>query len=216
MYYPIMLNINDKSCIVVGGGKVALRKTTELIKCNAKITIISPEISYELLEKCKVNNITYIKSNYHKKLLNGAILCFVCTDNYELNKRIAEDARELNIAVNVSDNSEQSTFIVPAVRRKEDITLAITANENPAASRYVADLTSEQLEDWLLKYISMTGTFRKILKEKVDQSETRQEFMRALFSDEFINTAKISTDEAEHKVNILFEKIIRKAGKKNE
>ncbi|QUH27102.1 precorrin-2 dehydrogenase/sirohydrochlorin ferrochelatase family protein [Serpentinicella alkaliphila] len=216
MYYPIMLKIKDRSCVVIGGGKVALRKTSELIKCEANITIISPEISLELLEKCREHNIQYIKSNYDKKFLNGAVLCFACTNDYELNIKIAQDAKELNIAVNVSDNGVESSFIVPAIRRKGDLTLAVTGNENPAASRYVADLMAEQLEDWLLEYISMTSDIRKSIKEKLPLSEIRQRIMKELFTEEYINTAKVSIYDAEKKANKLLEKIIQKACVDNE
>ena len=216
MYYPIMLKIKDRSCVVIGGGKVALRKTSELIKCEANITIISPEISSELLEKCREHSITYIKSNYDKKFLHEAVLCFVCTNDHELNMKIAQDAKKLNIAVNVSDNGVESSFIVPAIRRKGDITLAVTANENPAASRYAADLMARQLEDWLLEYISKTSDIRKSIRETLPLSEIRQRIMKELFTEEFINTAKVSIYDAENKANKLLEKIIQKACVDNE
>ena len=216
MHYPIMLELKDKRCLVVGGGKVALRKTAELVKCGADIVIVSPSLCEDLKIRCEECHIQYIKDVYKKDYLKGVFLCFACTDDREQNANISSDARERGILVNTVDSPGESSFIVPAVRRKGDITLAVSANENPGASRCAADLLSKGLEDWFINYAAMVKGLREKAKLEVEDSKTRQEFIKTLFTEEYLELAKKSITEVKHRSDAMFEKIIQKAGNKNE
>ena len=44
-YYPVSLNLKGKRCVVIGGGKVAERKVTSLVRAKAVVTVVSPDLT---------------------------------------------------------------------------------------------------------------------------------------------------------------------------
>ena len=127
-FYPVNLNIKDKLCIVIGGGKVAERKIKNILLCGGKVKAISPELTSKLAELVKQRKITYTKTEYHSQTLNGAELIYAATSNRRLNSKIAKDAAKLGTLVNVCDSREESSFILPAVARKKDLVISVSTD----------------------------------------------------------------------------------------
>ena len=127
-YYPVSLNIEGKKCVVIGGGKVAERKVENILSCGGKVKVISPGLSTRLLEMAKQGKIDYIKCAYNPVFLEGAYLAYAATSSREVNSRISRDATKSSIPVNVCDSAEESTFILPAVLRKNEVTIAVSTD----------------------------------------------------------------------------------------
>jgi precorrin-2 dehydrogenase/sirohydrochlorin ferrochelatase len=210
MLYPVMLDLKGKKSVVVGGGKVALRKILELIKCCNNITVISPKLCNELKAFKDRDEIRWVESPYEKKHIEGAFLCFACTDKTYVNAKVLEDCKSMGILVNMADGMADGDFIVPAVRREADITISTSCNNNPVASRYLADYLKSCITPWLVGYISMTGILRAICKEHVVDVNARQDYIRKLYSSEFIELAKIDLGRAYAKAEERLKRLIEK------
>ena len=92
-YYPVYLDLNGKACLVVGGGRVALRKVKTLLECNAGVRLIGSKIIPEIKKlKQKYKNFVYYEKPYESKDLKNVILVITATDNNKLNAKIAKDA----------------------------------------------------------------------------------------------------------------------------
>ena len=89
IYFPLLLNIKNYQCLVVGGGKVALRKVNSLLDFQAKVTVISPKICEPLLELYKKRKIKVIQKVYAKEYLKNFKVVFCATDNPKINKMCA-------------------------------------------------------------------------------------------------------------------------------
>ncbi len=202
MFYPIMLDIKDHTCLVVGGGQVAARKIKELVRCGAKVKVVSPALCNELAQSHGNGTIEWVQDTYSGQYLGLVTLCFACTDNGEINLRIAEDAAARHIPVcmaNAVMNLEKQSlykFITPSVRRKGDITMAVSCDENPAASRYIAGFLEGCIGDWLQDYIEATRHLRLECHKRIPEPGVRQDFMKSLFSAEMIELAQKDTDQA--------------------
>ena len=142
--YPVMLDLTEKLCIVVGGGKVALRKIKTLLDNNpgVLIKIISPFLCQELEAILKEENytateqLTWLNREYKKGDVGGAFLVYACTGYHEINVSIAREAREKGILVNCVSLPEESSFIVPASVVRGDLTISIsTGGKSPALSK---------------------------------------------------------------------------------
>lgn len=139
-YYPISLNLAMQRCVVIGGGAVASRKVSGLLDSGADISIISPEINIELRKLVKNNLIKWTQSKYKSEYLAGAALVFGATDSTETNKRISQDAKDAGIPVNIADDPDNCTFILPAICKKDDIQIAVTtAGAAPAIAARIRD-----------------------------------------------------------------------------
>ena len=127
-YYPIMLKITDKRCIVVGGGSVAYRKICSLLEYDAKITVISDKLCEKLQKIKDQNKIEWVSRNYQEGDLQGASLVFAATDNIAVNEQVYKEAQKRDIPANIVDIPDLCDFIVPSKIEQGDLTIAISTN----------------------------------------------------------------------------------------
>lgn len=139
--YPIMLDVTNKSVVIVGGGRIALRKAKGLVKEGAAVTIISPELAKGFTEL----NLTWKQKNYEASDLEGAFLILACTDNMEVNRQVRKDAAP-NQLVNITSEQDLSNFHNMAVVEGEDCVIAVsTGGTSPSRAKQLRI----ELEDWL-------------------------------------------------------------------
>ena len=137
-YYSIFINIKGRRCVVIGGGKVALRKVKELLEHDAEIVVVTPRNGVELGELAKRGKIQILKRNYRAGDLGDTYLAIAATGDKSLNKRVAKEAKENHVILNVVDNPELSDFIVPSVVHRGDISIAVsTGGKSPALARKI-------------------------------------------------------------------------------
>lgn len=140
LYYPMMVNLYDHKCLVVGGGIIATRKITGLLAAGASsITIVAPVISESLQELLLLHDsLTWIQSTYEETLMKQFTIVFAATDVVELNATITNDALNKGILIcNISDG-EQGNFITPATIREGQLTLAIsTSGSSPSLTKHL-------------------------------------------------------------------------------
>jgi siroheme synthase-like protein len=166
-YYPIFLNVNVKKCVVVGGGKVALRKVKMLLECGAKVTVISPILHQNLVRLAQDKAIRLIKRDYEPGDLDGAFVVIASTDVEEINRSVAHEAKKRGILVNVVDDSGESDFIVPSFLRRGDLTIAIsTGGTSPALAKKIRTKLEQDFGKEYALLLPLIGEVRSTLKEK--------------------------------------------------
>ena len=171
-YYPILLNIQDKKCLVVGGGNVAWRKVCSLKDAGARVTVVSPEFCPEME---KESGIERIQQKYEEGFLNGVLVVVASTDDEEVNKKVYYDAVKRGILVNVVDRPEFCSFIVPATISRGDLSISIsTGGASPALARNIRESLEKQFGDEYGEFAKLLSeTRRKILSEISDESIRR-------------------------------------------
>jgi precorrin-2 dehydrogenase / sirohydrochlorin ferrochelatase len=162
--YPAFLSLEDKVCVVVGGGHVAVRKVRALLATGAHITVVSPVLHSELQALLSASLVSHIPSEYAVERLAGASIVFAATNNPEVNQQIAQDAHERGLWVNVADNPDVSDFYVPATIHRKDLTVAIsTEGGSPAFARYVRTLLEQALSEALGQTLEMIAQARPLI-----------------------------------------------------
>jgi precorrin-2 dehydrogenase/sirohydrochlorin ferrochelatase len=137
-YYPILLNIRRRNCLVVGGGRVALRKVQKLLEHGANVEVISLTFCPELNQLAKDGSIRVIQRSYKAEDFKDALIAIAATDDAKINESIAAEARQQGVLVNVVDDPQHSDFIVPSHFRRGDITIAVsTSGRSPALARKI-------------------------------------------------------------------------------
>jgi siroheme synthase-like protein len=137
-YYPILLNMRGRKCLVVGGGSVALRKVQAMLENGANIEVISPTFCPELNQMAKDGAIQIHQKSYNTKDLKNAFITIAATDDVKTNENIAADARRQRVLVNVVDDPNNSDFIVPSQFRCGDVIVAVsTSGRSPALARKI-------------------------------------------------------------------------------
>src|SRR5262245_39164843 len=117
-FIPIFLQVAGKPCLVVGGGEVALRKIRTLAAAGAAVPVISPEIIPAISELASAGVIGVRRRAYQEGDMAGHHLVYAATGDAELGGRLFEEARRLNILINVADTPDCCSFIVPSVIRR--------------------------------------------------------------------------------------------------
>lgn len=133
--YPAMLNLKNKRCTVIGGGKVALRKTRTLLAAGAMVTVITPAADENLTVLAAEGKINLLLRGYQPGDVNGSFLVIAATDNAELNRTIAADAPCL---VNVVTEPELGNFSVLAHSASGRLTFTAFGGGLPAFTALLA------------------------------------------------------------------------------
>ena len=132
-FFPVSIDLNNKNVLVIGAGKIALRKIETLLNYNCNINVITKEILEEkFLELEKNNKIKIFKNQeFEEKFLQDFFLVVVATDNEALNKNISQLCMSKNILVNNVTSKDDMNIRFASIYEKDDIQIAISANANP-------------------------------------------------------------------------------------
>lgn len=145
-YYPVYLDLEGRRAVVIGGGVIAERKVEGLLAAGAAVTVISPQVTPGIDRLATQAQVTVCRRRYESGDLAGAFIAVVGTDDTEVNRSAALEARAAGVLVNTVDDVAYCDFIAPAVVRQGDITLAISTNgKSPSMAR----LLRETLEAYL-------------------------------------------------------------------
>jgi siroheme synthase-like protein len=166
-YYPIFLGISGKKCVVVGGGEIALRKVRALIEHEAELKVISPELCLELAQMAEKGVIMVLQRSYNDGDLEGAFMVIAATDDGKINGKVAREARERGILVNVVDGPEQSTFIAPSYLRRGGLAIAVsTDGKSPALARKIRTKLEKDFGAEYASLVLMISEIRSDLKNQ--------------------------------------------------
>ncbi|TCO79489.1 precorrin-2 dehydrogenase/sirohydrochlorin ferrochelatase family protein [Marinisporobacter balticus] len=183
-YYPVMLDICDKPCVVIGGGKVAQRKVLSLLEYGAKVTVISPIVTDKLKELQQKEKIYRIERDYRCGDIKDNFLVYVATDNPKVNAACLEESRKEKVLINIADQPRMCSFLVPASIKRGDLTLTISTNgKSPMLSGKIRKELENMFGEEYEIFINALGDLRKMALEEIDDIHIRKElFKRVVYS----------------------------------
>lgn len=174
---PIFIRIKGARCVVIGGGEVATRKVSMLLKAEAAVEVISPELCDALKEQVISNAILYQQASFDAAQLSGAMLVIAATDDEDVNTAVSNAAKLQNIPVNVVDSPALCTFTMPSIVDRSPVVIAISSN---GAAPVLARLIRGKLETMIpasygrLAYLARD--FRDAVKAKFADTQSRRIF----------------------------------------
>ena len=177
-YYPIAIDLNDKVCLIVGGGEVALRKATSLREAGARVTVIAPEADPRL---ASLDGVEIILRAFQPGDTTGCALVFAAADDESLNAAVSKEAAENRIPVNVVDNPSLCSFIVPACVRRGNLLLAVsTSGKSPALSKKVRIELEKQYGPEYADFVDLLGELRDEVKASHPSQDDREKVFNRL------------------------------------
>lgn len=145
-HFPVCLELAGRRCLVVGGGAVAERRIAGLLEAGAAITVIAPALTPALAALASEGRLRHEPRGYRDGDLAGFDLALAATDAGDVNAALAREGRARGVWVNAADDPANCTFILPALVRRGDLTVAVsTGGTSPALARAVR----EELERYL-------------------------------------------------------------------
>ncbi len=212
-YLPIFLDVNNKPCLLVGGGVVAYRKAQNLLKAGAALTIVAKTFTVDFsLLKRKYANLSFIEMEITAKLLTQYTLIVAATDDEKLNQFVSEVAKKHNIPVNVVDDQAKCSFIQPAIVNRSPILVAISSG---GTAPVLAKRIREKIEGLLPSRLGLVAEKARELRPKIKNSNhpNKRLFWERLFDSLFGHfIMNGNQNRAEKLVDNLLKNIIENKG----
>ena len=188
--YPVMLNIEGRLAVIIGGGAVAFRKAIDLLEAGALVKIVSPEIFAELEQRASGDSrVEIVKREYRGGDLEGAWIVISATDNPEVNREVFSEAVERKLFVNAVDDPPNCSFIVPSVMRRGDLVAAVsTSGASPSVAARIRRDIEKIIPENIEAQLEAFREARNILKNDSGFSgfdfKKRGEIIKKIGSDE--------------------------------
>ncbi|MDD2686212.1 MAG: siroheme synthase CysG [Gallionella sp.] len=173
-FLPIFANVKNKLCLVVGGGSVGTRKAGVLLQAGAKVRVVAPQIDDELKENANVESIF---ERFDATYLEGVSLIIAATNDREVNKQVSELAQARNIPVNVVDDPELCSFIMPAIMDRSPLMVAFSSGgASPVLTRMMRGKLETVIPQNYSRLAAFAERFRELVKTKVTNPAKRRIF----------------------------------------
>jgi precorrin-2 dehydrogenase/sirohydrochlorin ferrochelatase len=190
--YPILIDLTERRCLVVGGGRVAERKVGRLLECGARVDVVTPAASAGLEALAAEGRIGLARRAARPGDVAGAFLVFAATDDPAVNRTLARSARESGALVNVADDPDACMFIVPSVFRRGDLTVAVsTGGGSPALAKRLRERLEATIGPEYEAFLAALRELRDQAQTRIPDTAGRQAvYRKALDSDLFAEAAR--------------------------
>lgn len=195
-YYAAALSVNDKRCVVIGGGTVAERKLRGLLEAGANdVLLVSPVLTEGIQSLEASNRVTVRRRGYREEDIADAWLAFACTDDETLNATIAGDAARNRVWCQVSDDASSGSMISPSVVRRGGLLLAVTASgASPSLSIAIKRELAKQYGPRYEGGVALLRALRAYVLEKQSDDKWRRAVL-ALAADEVLRGEEPGSDD---------------------
>lgn len=196
-YFPISIHLEDKLVVVVGGGEIACRRIESLLKCGARIKVVSPEVLPRIVFLDQSGQLSLDKRPYRRGDVKGALVALTATDDREVNQLVWEDAQRYGVLLNTADEPALCDFIMPALVRRGDLTVAIsTEGKSPALASNIRRRIDEMLGPEYGKLLDVLGHWRLRLRKRFTDPVQRKVIQRRIVDSDTLDLARDPDPEA--------------------
>lgn len=179
-YFPIHLNIEFKTVVIVGGGHVATQKVASLLPAKANIVVVSPTLHDTLVPLVKSGEITWRDKEFEPRDLDDATLIIAATNDTNVNDAVQEAAQHWQL-LNRADVQGESDFITPATVRRGPLVLTVsTSGASPALARKIKQDLAEQFDAVYEDYVCFLQQARLMVAANFEKGEQRRAALQAL------------------------------------
>ncbi|QOJ24334.1 MAG: uroporphyrinogen-III C-methyltransferase [Gammaproteobacteria bacterium] len=196
-FLPVFLDIKNKMCLVVGGGEVATRKVQLLLQAGAQVSVVSPELNFELNEYRMLGKIQHLATNFQADQLRNPALVIAATDDRDTNRQVSAAAQQRQIPVNVVDNPDLCTFIMPSIVDRSPLLIAISSGgQSPVLARLLRAQLETMIPAAYGRLAAIAGKFRERVKQHFTHPEKRRIFWEKTLQGRFAAMVLAGKDKA--------------------
>lgn len=191
--YPVMLNLENKRVVIIGGGKVATGKVHNLINEKAMVVVISPEITDELYTYVLSGNIHWINRAFQQEDTKDAFLVIAATNSRDVNNEVKKNCENGQL-INIVDAPKMSNFFNTAIIERGQLKIAIsTEGASPLLAKRIKDDINSILEDGYDQYLKFLQEARSKILISVHE-EKRKKYLLQLMLDDIYRKNEVERD----------------------
>ncbi|MDD5392368.1 MAG: siroheme synthase CysG [Thiothrix sp.] len=179
--FPVFLDLHNRHCLVIGGGKVAERKVDSLLKAGASVTLVAPHITAEMDITISGQNVQHHARAFEDGDIEGQFLIIAATNDASVNAHVASLANARNIPVNVVDDQSLCSFIVPSVVDRSPVIVAVsTGGASPVLARQLRMRLETMISSQCGELAGITEEYRDIVKARLPEEQRKGFWEQAL------------------------------------
>jgi len=181
-YYMACLDLRGRDCLVVGGGRVATEKAQGLLDCEAKVTLVAPQVDDELRRlPVRIEQRPFSRSD-----VVGRFLVVAATNDRSVNAAVSSVARERETLCNVADDPELCSYILPAIVRRDPIVVGVsTGGASPALAQRIRADVAELVRPEHADLARRLEELRAWAKAELPTYEARRDYFQQLVSEAY-------------------------------
>ena len=195
-FFPIFMDLEGRDCLVVGGGNVAARKLSLLLRAGARVEVVAPQLCEKLAALRDTGKITHRARGFEEADVVGKALVIAGTSQEAVNRRVSELAKARNIPVNVVDSPELCNFIMPSIIDRSPVQVAVSSG---GTSPVLARLLRARLESYVPavygRLAKLVESFRDKVKRRFSRLEQRRQFWENMLQGEVAELLFAGRDE---------------------
>lgn len=181
--YPMMLQLLNRKVVVVGGGTIAYRKVLPILQQGAHVVVVSPTLNVDLKLLWRSEQINWINRPFKKEDVQAAFLVFAATNDYQVNKEVANSCEPYQL-LNIVDDPKRSTFHVPAIHQQSHLTIAVSTNGiSPTLAKKIRDEIAVHYDEQLDHYFDFLRAVRHYVKDSPLEAEQRRIILSKALAD---------------------------------
>ena len=182
-HLPIFINVRQNSCLVIGGGDIALRKINLLIKAQAKVDCLSPLFCEGITNLSQSGDVNLIQKRFESDDIKDYAIIIASTDDSSVNALISKSAKKARIPVNVVDSPELSSFIMPSIVDRSPVIIAVSsAGKAPVLARIIRAKLETVIPSAYGVLAEIAGEYRQKVKDRFSKIKDRRAFWESIFS----------------------------------
>ncbi|HEX4351616.1 MAG TPA: NAD(P)-dependent oxidoreductase, partial [Polyangiales bacterium] len=184
-YFPMFMDLRGERCLVVGGGDVAARKASLLLRAEARVIVVAPELSESMQALGSHPALEHEARAYEEPDLDNVVLVIAATDDREVNARISDDAAAQRLPVNVVDDPELCSFIVPAFVERSSVVVAIgTSGHAPVLARMLRGQIESVLPERYGDLVDLCARLRPDVQSRLPDVHRRRRYWESVLEGE--------------------------------
>lgn len=183
---PIMIELEGKKVVVVGGGRIAKRKLGSLLDSGAKLTVISPSVTLELNRWAEEGKIVWKQKCFEPKDAEEAFMMVIATDDSAINSA-ARRAAPPHCLVNASTEAESGNIHFPAHVKRGKLSIAVSTNgASPMLAKKIKQDLQAQFDESYEQYLDFLFEARQLLKQSRLSRSAKEEYLRGFLAESFL------------------------------
>ncbi|MDH3446833.1 MAG: siroheme synthase CysG [Gammaproteobacteria bacterium] len=200
-FLPVFYNISERRCLVVGGGAIAARKAELLLRANGRVRVVASEVGDRVREMASDGRLEFEQREFLLQDLHDVVCVIAATDDADVNAKISNLAQSRNIPVNVVDNPDLCSFIMPSMIDRDPVQIAIsTGGVSPVLARMLRAKLESCIPGAYGELAKLADENREAVKRALPDVDSRRRFWESILHGQVAELVFAGRGEDAHKL----------------
>lgn len=172
--FPMFIRTTGRRVVIAGGGEQAAQKARLMLKTDAVLVLVAPDLDDELQALVTKGRATHHAGRVTADIFAGTALVFIGTGCPGLDASLHALAKAAGALVNVVDQPALCDATTPSLVDRDPVIVAIgTEGTAPVLARSIKTRVEEMLDPTLGPYAALAGRLRVSVAAQVPRDKRR-------------------------------------------